>query len=163
MSAVPTATSASRDVLSLVDALDVESRLLSELNGILRRQREGIARDDLQAIDDSVFAAHRILGTLKEAQRRRRTMLEILTGTQTTPLEDLEESLGREVTPALLAVRDRLNQEARALAREIRVNRRVLQGAMEQGSRMIQVLRGAAEPNEPGAAREAGALIDQRV
>jgi len=156
----------SHDVLTLVEALDVEGRLLGELKTILQQQRQGVATDDLGVIDDSVFAAHRVMGTLKEAQKRRRTLVEILTGTETTPLDELDEALGTEMTPGLLAVRDRLHHEARELAREIRINHRVLQGAMEQGSRMIQVLRCAsAGMPTPGlaVAEPTASFIDQRV
>jgi hypothetical protein len=160
------AVAASHDVLTLIEALDVEGRLLSELKTILQQQRHGVATDDIEAIDDSVFAAHRVMGTLKEAQKRRRTLVEILTGTETTPLDELDEALGAEMTPGLLAVRDRLHHEARELAREIRINHRVLKGAMEQGSRMIQVLRCASTGMPtPGVAvaEPPAALIDQRV
>ena len=156
-----------QDAAQFTAALRTESRLLEELTTILRRQRDGITCDDIQRVDESVVAAHRVMGTLKEAQRQRHILIEILTGTATTGLDQLEHALGDAMTDDIAKVRDQLNEHARALAREIRINREVLQRAMEHGSRMIHVLRGAMTetPQSAGAiAHEpAGALIDRCV
>lgn len=155
------------DVDGLIEALATESRLLAELTAILRRQREGIATDDLQVVDESVFASHRVMGTLKEAQRQRRALVEILTGTETTPLAELEEVFGERMPPDLVVARDAVQQQAQELAREIRINREVIAGAMQHGSRMIQTLRGLTTPQpEPvgmTTAEPAGALLDRCV
>jgi hypothetical protein len=155
------------DTEQLVAVLRTESRLLDELARVLRRQREGITRDDVETVDESVVAAHRVMGTLKEAQRQRHTLLELMTGTQGAGLDQLEDALGPAMTDDVASVRDQLNAHARSLAREIRINREVLQGAMEHGSRMIHVLRGAitesAMPAAPLAAEPAGTLIDRCV
>ena len=81
--------------------------------------------------------------TLEEARRRRRTLLQLVAGAQDASLADLELLLGGLMTPGLANVRDRLRQQARSVAREIEINRRVLCGAMEQGDRFIQAIRGA--------------------
>ncbi len=151
------------DSALLTEALAAEERLLSELHGILRRQREGIAADDLEVVDGSVFAAHRVLGTLREAQIRRRTLMAILTGSETTPLHQLETILGDEMTLELAETRDRVSHEARILAREIRINRRVLEGALEQGNRLIQVLSGAVTSGGGLGGADHGALLDRQV
>ena len=44
---------------SLTDALGTERRLLEELARVLVAQREGVSADDLEALDESVFAATR--------------------------------------------------------------------------------------------------------
>jgi len=152
------------DTALLIETLDTECRLLGELASTLKQQREGVATDNMNMVDDSVFAAHRVMGTLREAQRRRRSLVELLTGTQTTSLADLDEALSQEQAHALCDVRSRIGREARALAREIRVNRRVLDGAMEQGSRLMMALRGATASAIPGTGSEGpGVLIDQHV
>ena len=46
---------------ALANAVTTEIRLLEDLIGIMRRQREAVAVDDLSSVDDSVFATHRIL------------------------------------------------------------------------------------------------------
>ena len=163
-------TAAARDGIAddtalLIDTLETECRLLDELAGVLRQQREGVATDNMNMVDDSVFSAHRVMGTLKEAQRRRRSLVELLTGTQTTSLADLDEALGPLPDHALGDVRARIGREARSLAREIRINRSVLDGAMDQGNRLMMALRGAtAVALTPGAVSDApGVLIDQHV
>src|SRR5215207_5907568 len=59
-------------LLALVDALGSERRLVDELTATMRRQRAAVAVDDLQAVDDSVFATHRLLATLGQARQRRK-------------------------------------------------------------------------------------------
>jgi hypothetical protein len=55
----------------LVDTLKTESRLVGELCATLVRQREAIGADDVQGVDDSVFALQRLLLSLGEARGRR--------------------------------------------------------------------------------------------
>jgi flagellar biosynthesis/type III secretory pathway chaperone len=153
------------DSALLIVTLDTECRLLGDLTTILTQQRQGVSADNMKEVEDSVFAAHRVMGTLHEAQRRRRLLVELLTGTQTTSLADLDEALGSDQAQALMDVRSRITRQARTLAREIRINKRVLDGAMEQGNRLMIALRGAtATALQPGMASEGpGVLIDQHV
>lgn len=149
----------------LVAALEAECRLLGELAEVLRSQREGVAGDDVERVDASVFAANRVIRTLEEARRYRRTLLDVLVGSHDAALEDLEAALGRSVSAALAAARDRLKLQARRVAREIEINRRVLRGAMEQGERFLHAIRGAQplsyEPRD--AAGATGALLNTQV
>lgn len=149
----------------LVAALETECRLLGELAEVLRSQREGVAGDDVERVDASVFAANRVLRTLEEARRYRRTVLDLLVGARDAALDDLEAALGRPVTHTLADARDRLKLQARRVAREIEINRRVLRGAMEQGERFLQAIRGAQPLSyEPGDAPGAtGALLNTQV
>ncbi|MGH7505953.1 MAG: flagellar export chaperone FlgN [Longimicrobiales bacterium] len=139
--AIRAAGAASVETLS--DALENESRLLGELAAILRRQREGVAADDVQKVDDSVFAAHRIMRTIEEARRRRRTLTGILLGAEDVPVQDLELALGARATPVLGAASGSLQFAARSLSREIEINRRVLRGAIEAGDAVVRTLCGA--------------------
>src|SRR3990172_1616109 len=111
------------DAGTLAGALDTERGLLAELGGILRRQRQGVATDDVDAVDASVFSANRVIHTLGEARRRRRAVLGILGGNANAPLEELERVLGPEMTPEVIVARERLWTEAAGVAREIEVNR----------------------------------------
>jgi hypothetical protein len=163
-------TAAARDPIAddtalLIDTLETECRLLSELASILRQQRAGVAADNMNMVDDSVFAAHRVIGTLKEAQRRRRSLVELLTGTQTTSLAELDEALGPPTGHALVEIRGRIGCEARALAREVRLNRNVLDGAMDQGNRLMMAVRVATAGSHASGtvARGPDVLNDQRV
>jgi hypothetical protein len=139
-----TARSAGRVTIeSMTDALEGEVRLVNELASILRRQREGVTADDVQQVDDSVFAAHRIMRTIEEARRRRRTLTSILLGAGDIPVRELELALGARATPALGTAARRLHAAADALAREIEINRQVLRGALEAGDQVVRVLCGA--------------------
>ena len=48
----------------LSDVLGTERRLLEELMLVMRKQRAAVSSDDLQSLDDSVFATYRVLATL---------------------------------------------------------------------------------------------------
>jgi hypothetical protein len=58
---------------SLEDALRGERGLVDDLAGLVRRQREALGTDDLAAVEETVYATHRVLLTLREAQRRPST------------------------------------------------------------------------------------------
>lgn len=128
------------DAGTLAGALDMERGLLADLGGILRRQREGVATDDVDVVDASVFSANRVIHTLGEARRRRRAILGIIGGSADTPLEELEQVLGPEMTPAVIVARERLWTEAAGVAREIEVNRRVLRHVMQDRSRLVRAM-----------------------
>jgi hypothetical protein len=127
---------------TLAEALNGEVRLIEDLASILRRQREGVVSDDVQKVDDSVFAAHRLMRTIEEARRRRRTMTGILLGAADVPPRDLAQSLGGRATPGLTAAAGGLQAAAMALSREIEINRHVLRGAIEAGDQVVRALCG---------------------
>jgi hypothetical protein len=162
---------AAATVETLSAALTGEVRLLDDLASILRRQREGVAGDDVQKVDDSVFAAHRMMRTIEEARRRRRTLIAILLGAGDVPPRDLPQALGARVTTDLIVAVDRLQAAAQALSREIEINRHVLRGAIEAGDRVVRALcgaRGATVSYDAGARAVAapaggGSLINQQV
>jgi len=146
---------------ALREALVHEAGLLHDLLAVVLRQRAGVAADDLQAVDDSVYAAHRVLRTLEEARRRRRTLLARLAGSEDIPLEDLDAVLAEDGDAALLAARDQLVAGARGLSREIAVNRRILRQALSKGEEHIRTLCGA--PPASGGAGAGGLLVNRRV
>jgi hypothetical protein len=128
---------ASRPSLSpidaLTDALISERRLLEELIAVMRRQRSAVGDDDLQCVDDSVFATHRVLVTLNEARRRRRALNALIGQPEDIGLEALEQALGPRVTPGLREARRELHTAARALSHEVSLNRRILREALARG------------------------------
>ena len=65
---IPVVRTVVSPVDSLTDALKTERRLIDELISVMKRQRSAVGDDDLQAVDDSVFATHRVLVTLSEAR-----------------------------------------------------------------------------------------------
>lgn len=117
---------------SFTDALATERRLLDELIAVLRRQREAVSDDDLQSVDDSVYATHRVLVTLSEARRRRRSLNVLIGQREDLATHALDVALGARMTPALRVARDELHAAARALSREVKLNRRVLRAVLSR-------------------------------
>lgn len=150
-------------VAALADSLRSEARLLGDLAQIMRRQRESVAHDDLQGVDDSVFSTHRVLVTLQEARRRRRALNHVLGESDDLSVVALEEFFNGDLPPSVAEAAAALRTSAMALQQEVAVNRRVLKEAIAAGDRHVQMLmgavaggRGTAEPSATG-----GRLIDR--
>lgn len=158
---------------ALVDAHLSERRLLDELIGTMRRQRSAVASDDLQGVDDSVFATHRILVTLGEARRRRRSLNTILGGSDELDAQTLLDVCGGSVPKQLEEARDALRAAAATLAGEVDVNRRVLREAIASGDDYMRQLVGAPDSTRveysPSSTTQfesqhsGGLLLDRRV
>lgn len=127
-------------VEALANAVTTEIRLLEDLIGIMRKQRESVAIDDLSAVDDSVFATHRILVTLGEARRQRRSLCRFLAGSEDLALRMLDDALGDRMTDSLRFARDGLRAVALTLSREVELNRQVLRGALSSGNEYMKTL-----------------------
>lgn len=163
-----------RTVLSPVDsmteALITERRLIDELIAIMRRQRSAVGDDDLQSVDDSVFATHRVLVTLSEARRTRRNLNALIGQREDLGIHSLDEALGERMTSALRTARDELHNAARALSREVSLNRRILREALAHGDAYARTLAGVpadkptygAGPATPPRAQTAS-LLDRRI
>jgi hypothetical protein len=156
---------------SLAEALHSESQLLSDLATIMRRQREAVAQDDLDGVDDSVFATHRVLVTLGEARRRRRSIYRLLGVEDAMAIAGLYQAFPVGTADAVRAAADLVANAARALQQEVEINRRVLRHVIDAGDRFVRALCGAATPGPVGYAPESrpperksgGALVDRRV
>lgn len=155
---------------ALADALSSEQRLLDELARVLVAQRDGISQDDLDALDGSVFSAHRVFRTLQEARARRRSLLELVGVPSDTSLKDLAEALGPRMTDEVSDALGALLSSAEALARELQMNRRVIDGAMAVGERLLRLFTGAEQQPALYAAKagpdvrgNAGSLLNTRV
>lgn len=169
---VPHSSGPSAAVLdAFCGAITAEIRLLEDLVGIMRSQRAAVAADDLQGVDDSVFATHRVLVTLAEARRHRRALNELLGTSEDLALRDLEDFLGEHMTDPMRFARDGLRAVALTLSQEVEMNRQVLREALYTGTDFIRTLYGVAEvPRSYGAnVRRAeaetpgGALINRRA
>jgi hypothetical protein len=163
-----------RTVISPVDsfteALVAERRLLEELIAVMRRQRSAVGDDDLQSVDDSVFATHRVLVTLSEARRRRRNLNALIGQREDLGIHALDEALGPRMTPALRTARDELHNAARALSREVALNRRILREALAAGDTFARTLAQAAAPEKGGTyggpthnRPQPATLLDRRI
>lgn len=160
----------SSKLAGLADALHTERGLLDEMSRVLLRQREGISADDLAVLDESVYCAQRVLLTLQQARRRRRMLMSLLGGQEDTPLGELESTLGRTATPSLCRARDELMEAAQRLARELEVNRRVIDGAISAGDEVIALFVGPEPSPElyskkdgPKPGGRPGALLNTRA
>lgn len=127
----------------IADALANEISLIEELVAIMTRQRAAVSMNDLQSVDDSVYATHRVLGTLAESRKRRRALSTMLGEREDLPLESLDEVLGERMTDSLRAVRSALHDAARTLSREVAINRHVLRHALATGDSYLRTLAGA--------------------
>jgi hypothetical protein len=128
---------------ALQDALTSERRLLDELIAQMRRQRAAVSADDIQGVDDSTFATHRVLATLGQARQRRRQLNLLLVGREDCSLRDLEEQLGDQIDGRLRDARQRLQQAADVLAREVGMNRKLLREALSSNDQYVRTLVGA--------------------
>lgn len=115
---------------ALADTLASETRLLSDLGGLLRRQRAAVAADDLPEIEDTVYSTHRILMTLSEARRRRTALVDLLGST-----------IG---AGPLQAEFDLLRSSAGELGREVEISRQILREAMAGNEELIRTIYGTA-------------------
>lgn len=154
-------------IAGLVQALRDEDRLLHDLVDVLRAQREAIASDDLESLDDSVFGTHRVLLTLGEARRRRQTLNRMLGESGDLSLGALAEAFGGMPPAELQAAMDTLVATGDALHRELDLNQRVLRVAVDAGDQLLRALSGAtpAPPTYRGdtARTSDGALLDRRI
>lgn len=146
----------------LEDAFDAEARQIDTLIGILRSQRDGVARHEVGPIQDSVYAIHRVLLTLDEARKRRRTLLDVL--------DDHETDVANPATPDRVRhSKQRLITAAQTLETELSLSRRVLESALSStDDELRSVLDGIEESatyaSEAGAGDpRAGRLVDRQV
>jgi plasmid stability protein len=157
-------------VEALTGAIAAELRLLEDLIAVMRGQRSCVAGEDLQGVDDSVFATHRILVTLGEARRQRRSLICLLGGGDDLPLQQLDDLLGSQMTDDLRAVRGSLVGAAGTLSREVEMNRQILRHALSHGGDLMREVYGAGEAqtyrpeaHAPERERPGGLLIDRQV
>lgn len=158
-----------RAISDLASALSTETRLLKRLAGILRDQRDGVAADDVQAVDDTVHAAQRVMLNVGVARRHRRELTRLLTGAEDLAIRDLDGALGHHMTAELVDSRHGLEAAAHDLSAEIVVNRQVLSRALRNGTEYVRALLGvpapgtyAPEPEHSRSGRAPG-LVNRRV
>jgi hypothetical protein len=157
---------------ALHDALVSERRLLDDLIAQMRRQRSAVSADDIQGVDDSTFATHRILATLGQARTRRRQLNVLLGGSEEMTLREIEDLLGDLVDDRFRDARQRLQLAADMLTREVGMNRKLLREALTTTDQHVRTLVGApAAPatyaNEgmvpPGTGAPRGVLVNRTV
>lgn len=156
---------------ALSEALLSERKLIDDLTEIVLRQRAAVAVDDLQAVDDSVFATHRLLLTLGEARKGRRSINAMAGCREETGVKHLEEALGPWMTPQLRSAREELQVAAARLSREIGINRRILREAIANSDSFVRAVVGAPKDaaqqgygsTAPSAYTRSGAIAFSRT
>jgi hypothetical protein len=129
-------------IAALATALREEEALLRDLIDVLVRQREAVARDDLQALDDSVFGTHRVLLTLGEARRRRIALNQRLGESDDLSIVALLDAFGGAPPAEIDAAIEALARTGEQLRREVALNQRVLHIAVEAGDQLVRALCG---------------------
>ena len=152
---------------ALLDALRTEQRLVDDLAAIMRRQRAAVGGDDLETVDDTVFATHRLLATLGQARLRRRQLGRLVAGSDDVPIRHLREhAVAIADEPRSGALRDAcdaLLAGATALAREVDINRRVLREALAGGEAHVRTLRGLPAAASGAIGGAVPTLVDRRA
>ncbi len=154
----------------LVRALRDEHAVLEDLVETLDRQRKAVARDDIDAVNDTVFAAHRLLAAYREARSRRKSAVIVACGGGEGRVEDLPHALGDGFTEIERKASEDLRSAARRLVAAVDMNRQLLQSAMSSGDAFLRVLTGGAAAPQAyapatraaGAAAAAPRLMDLR-
>lgn len=164
---VPQQLAVARD--RMIDALGSERRLIDELIALMRRQRAAVGSDDLQGVEETVYAVQRVLCTLGEARKRRRALNVRFGRGEDLNLRELEEALGPSFTPRVREVREELQSAAQTLSGEVAINRRVLREALATGDEYVRALltggmpqplyTETAAPERPAGAR----LLDRQA
>lgn len=129
-------------ITALAAALREEQALLQDLIAIILHQREAVSRDDLQALDDSVFGTHRVLLTLGEARRRRIALNQRLGESDDLSIQALLDAFGGAPPAELEAAIESLARTGERLHREVMLNQRVLRIAVEAGDQLVRALCG---------------------
>jgi FlgN protein len=129
----------------LVRALRDEHAVLEDLVATLERQRNAVSRDDIDSVNDSVFAAHRLLSAYREARTRRRSVVTVACGGGEGSLEDLEQSMSVTLTDAERRASTELRDAAKRLVAAIDQNRKLLQAAMSSGDAFFRILTGTPQ------------------
>jgi hypothetical protein len=155
-------------------AFEEEARLLESLEEVLHRQREAVALNDLEGVNGSVVDAQRVLLTLSQARRRRQTLMEAVCGDVDASPRDLDLHLGGTLPPDLRAARDELFRSADSVARALRVNDRILAGAVASGRALVKGLGGSVATGNsglyapgglpaPGSAMKSGSVLNRQI
>lgn len=116
---------------ALSHALTAERQLIDELTQVILRQRAAVGVDDLPAVNDSVFATHRLLIALAEVRKRRRSLTRLFGYDGESATDSVRSSMTTQMPLQLRREHTALRQAARQLSKEIGVNRRLLRRLLD--------------------------------
>lgn len=160
-----------RAPVDLLAVFSEETRILKTLISEVLRQRAGVADHDLSIVDETVHGTQRILLTLGEARQRRRTAVRLMVGEAVSETTDLEPLILSRVDQRTRQAWAELKDAAGDLSRELEINRKLLEEAIEMGENFVKTLYGAttassgaytakAQPTSDGGG---GLLVNRRV
>ena len=135
----------------------------------MRRQRAAVGADNLQEVEESVYAMQRVLHTLAEARKRRRALNVRFGRGEDLGLRDLETALGASFTPRVREAREALQQAAQTLSGEVAINRHVLREALANNDQYVRALLGTGMPeplyteNTAGDGPASARLLDRQA
>lgn len=119
-------------VTALTNALAAETQLINELITVINEQRNAIAEDCIENLDNSVFSLHRILLTLNEARNRRQSIYQLLGLSETAGIKALSALPQFNLNIDLRTNLNELQFAAEQLVREVRINRAILRETLSQ-------------------------------
>lgn len=159
------------DDRTLARALEGEAKLLSDLLTVLERQRVAVAEDDVESVDATVFDAQRILLSLGQARRKRRSLLGLAAGNEGLPLSELPRLLGDAMNEDLANAISRVTRIAEEVQRQMTLNRQILSGAIRAGDDLLRAIGsggvrpgGYSAPNAPThPASPGGFLLNRKI
>lgn len=155
-------------VSELLAGLRLERDLLGDLHAALLRQRTAVGEEDIDGVEQSVRDVQRLLLTLNEALERRRSLIGLLTGSETTDLSALS---GMRHPPARLqALVEQLREIADSVASELKTARTLLRGAIATGDHYLRTMTGEEDAEslygraqEGRPPRKKALLLDRQV
>lgn len=156
-------------IAALAELYRSEARLLADLTRVLQAQFTALDKDELDVVDDTVFATHRILGTLGEARRRRREVHLLLAGVEELDTEAIDKLLGGEPPEELREARAVLRTAATQLSAQVRLSRTRLEDAVANGEALIRSVYGggdsvsAQHPFESARTDQRGGILLNRT
>jgi hypothetical protein len=127
----------------LVDVLNAETRILSELAEAMITQRNAIATDDLPTVETTIQLTSSLLAAVQDIRRRRAELMEA---------SEMERPMLRLVTDqggtsgAVRAAAQHLYEAANRVAREGAMNQTVLRRVLDSGEAFLQELFSTAIP-----------------
>jgi hypothetical protein len=158
----------SRQLARLSGALSDEASAVEQIRHALVRQRAAIAASDRDKVRASLSALDRAMLTFEEARRRRESVVAGL-APGAPRLDELDSRHGVQLSPAAASARRTLRLAAVNTAREVAINRHVLERAVAANEELLRHLLTAVSPpagyapTGPSPASATSALMDRTV
>ncbi len=138
-------------IAQLVRALNAETGILLELRETLVKQREAVAISNQESVENSIHAMGRIILTLEETRRQRRSLLGLVCNGEDVSLNDIEEYVS-VVPEDFIEARAAVREQSVATANDLAINQHVLDRVLQAGDTFLQRLFSSALEASPSYA-----------